>query len=159
MKKMIAVFLLLPLSVLAQQRDSVPVKKANRIVVVTNKPAFDNYGLLKTLFSANGYTIKTMNGDSLTVHSEQLRTKSVTITFSIDGWARENEIILSGNYFSRVDNSISGGSYKIFTNEISNTGGRESASKFTFQLLQNLAAQAGGKLFYVVDKTKNTSVF
>jgi hypothetical protein len=62
-----------------------------------------------------------------------------------------NEIVLSGNYFSRVDNSISGGSYKIFTNEISNTGGKESASKFTFHLFQGLGAKAGGKLFYTVD--------
>jgi hypothetical protein len=70
-----------------------------------------------------------------------------------------NEIVLSGNYFSRVDNSISGGSYKIFTNEISNTGGKESASKFTFHLLQDLGAKTGGKLFYTVDKTKKTSIF
>ena len=159
MRKLVIIFLVFPFLVAAQKRDTLPLKKANRIIVVTNKPAAENYALLKTLFSDNGYPIKSFNDDSLTVHSIELRTKSVTTTFSIDGWAKANEIVLSGNYFSRVDNSISGGSYKIFSNEISNTGGKESASKFTFHLLQDLGAKAGGKLFYTVDKTKKTSIF
>lgn len=159
MKKFVIILLLIPLAVLAQKRDTIPLKKANRIIVVTNKSSTENYTFLKTLFSDNGYVIRSANDDSLTIHSAEMLTRSVTTTFSIDGWAKANEIVLSGNYFSRVENSISGGSYKIFTNEISNTGGKGSASQYTFQLLQDLAVKAGGKLFYESDKTRKTSVF
>lgn len=156
------IFILLfssPLISFAQQKDTVAIKGANRIVVVTNRPARDNYQLIILVFKDNGYILQEINPDSLTVLTTPHRGQSADMSYQMKGVAKENEIILSGTYSSRVESSISGTSYRTFVNDISNTGKKGSASRYAFNAMDILANQIPGKIFYTFQKTIRTSVF
>ena len=157
--KPILILLGLPIFSFAQVRDSIAMKNANRIIAVTNRPAKENYQLLILTLKNNGYSLKEINGDSLTVLTAEQRGKSANVSYQLKGLAKENEIILSGTYSSRVESSISGADYRTFINEISNSGKKSSASKYAFNAMDELARQLPGKIFYAVQKAIKTSVF
>ena len=156
------IFILLfssPLFSFAQQKDTVAIKGANRIIVVTNRPARDNYQLIILAFKDNGYILQEIDPDSLTVLTTPQRAESANTSYQMKGVARENEIIFSGTYSSRVESSISGASYKTFVNDISNAGKKGSASRYAFNVMDILAKQIPGKIFYTINRTRRISVF
>lgn len=159
MKPFLLILLLLPIYSFAQLKDTVAPKKANRIVVVTNRPAKENFELLRTTLLNSAYTIRMQNSDSLTVHTEEKLGDSYTVSYTISGWAKENEIVLRGKYSSKVDASISGTNYRVFVYEIANTGKRGSVPQQTFAVLQELARKLNGEVFYEVQTTRRGSIF
>ena len=159
MKHLLIILLLLPLVTAAQQRQAVAMKKANRIVIVTGKPAKQNYQLLQTALENDGYTIQLKNDDSLSVQTAETRSPSGSVTYYITGVAKENEIIMSGKYFSRVESSIGGTPPRIFSFEISNTGNKGTASREMFETLEELAKMFRAPRYYMIQEAKKTSVF
>lgn len=159
MKPLLLILFLFPLCSFAQHRDTVAPKKANRIIVVTNKPARENFELLGAALLSSGYTIRMQNSDSLTVHTGEKQGDSYTVSYSISGQAKENEIVLSGKYSSQVDASISGTNRRVFVYDIANTGKRGSVPQQTFAALQELAGKLRGRLFYEVQITRKGSIF
>lgn len=159
MKPLLLILCLWPLCSLAQQRDTVALNKANRIIVVTNKPAKENFELLRTTLFSSDYTIRMQNSDSLSVHTGEKPGHSYTVSYTISGLAKENEIILSGKYSSRVEASISGTTHRVFVYDIVNTGKKGSVPQQTFSALQELAAKLKGQLFYEVQPNRKKSVF
>lgn len=158
MKPLILIALLLPVFSFAQTRDTIAMKKANRIIVVTNKPAQENFELLKLTLASNGFNIQAMNNDSLTIHTQERMGESVTVSYSLSGWAKDNEIILFGKYSSKVDVSYAGTNFKVFVYDIANTGGKGSVSKHTFELMKGIAKELDGNLYYTIQNTKKKSL-
>ncbi|HEV8286479.1 MAG TPA: hypothetical protein VGQ09_19355 [Chitinophagaceae bacterium] len=158
MRQVLTIFLFSPLVIFAQHRDSIPIKKANRIIIVTNKPAKNNYQFLQIALENGGYTIDLKNEDSLTVQTAETRGNSVSVTYHLNGIAKENEIILFGKYTSKVESSIGGTGVKDFVYDISNTGKKGSASQFTFQAMDDVAKLFKAGRYYMILDSKKTSL-
>jgi diphthamide synthase subunit DPH2 len=159
MKKILIIIFLSPFLSAAQQRQTSAMKKANRIIIVTNRPAKQNYQFIQSALEKDGYTIHLKSDDSLTVQTAETRSQSGSVTYYITGLAKENEIILSGKYFSKVESSIGGTSPKLFVFDISNTGNKGTASREMFETLEELAKIFNAPRYYMIQETKKTSVF
>jgi len=159
MKQILLLITYFPLALFAQKRDSVAMPKANRIIISTNKPANENYKLLQTAFVNGGYTIDIKNDDSLLVQTAETRGNSVAISYHLNGIARENEIILYGKYSAGVDASIGGTGTKVFVYDIANTGKKGTASRSTFEAMNDIAKLFNRKIYYMIIDAKKASIF
>lgn len=119
----------------------------------------ENFKLLMSALTDNGFNIQAMNNDSFTIHTKERLSESVTVSYSLSGWAKENEIIVYGKYSSKVDVSLAGTNFKVFIYDIANTGGKGSVSRYTFELMEAVAKELNGNLFYIKQNTKKRSLF
>lgn len=158
MKHYLFIALLFPIISAAQKRDSLPIKNANRIVIVTNKPAVDNYKFLKIALDNAGYTIDLQDDSLFTIQTAEIRGNSVSVTYHLNGIAKDNEILLFGKYTSTVEATIGGTGTKRFTYDISNSGKKGSASQFTFSALDEVARMFHARRYYIVEETQRTSI-
>ena len=158
MKQLLIIVFLFPIMSAAQKRDSLPIKNANRIIIVTHRPAADNYTFLKTALENAGYTIDLQDDSLFTIQTAEIRGNSVSVTYHLNGIAKDNEILLFGKYTSNVEATIGGTGSKIFTYNISNTGKKGSASQFTFSALDEVARMFKAKRYYMVEETQRTSI-
>ena len=158
MKLLVLIFLGLPFFAIAQ-RDSVAMKDANKIIIITGKTASENYKLVLSALSDLGDVIRVPKDDSLTVRTQELQGRSAAVRYQIMASSKENEIVLSGTYNAKVDASLSGTEYKVFVNEISNSGKKSSAGRYLFEIMQDVARKFDGQIFYTKDKVKKKSIF
>jgi hypothetical protein len=158
MKQFLVIALLFPIISAAQKRDSLPIKNANRIVIVTNKPAADNYKFLGIALDNAGYTVDLQDDSLFTIQTAEIRGNSVSVTYHLNGIAKDNEILLFGKYTSNVEATIGGTGTKRFTYDISNTGKKGSASQFTFSALDEVARMFNVPRYYIVEETQRTSI-
>ncbi len=159
MKQILFIITCFPFALFAQKRDSIAMKNANRIIIVTNKPAKENYQFLQTAFVNGGYTPDIKNDDSLLVQTAETRGNSVAVSYHITGIAKENEIILFGKYSSSVDASIGGTGTRVFVYDIANTGKKGTASRYTFEAMQEVARMFNRKIYYMIAEATKTSIF
>jgi hypothetical protein len=54
---------------------------------------------------------------------------------------------------------LAGTNFKVFIYDIANTGGKGSVSKHTFELMEAVAKELNGNLYYIKQNTKKRSLF
>jgi hypothetical protein len=112
-----------------------------------------------TALTNNGYAIREKNEATLTVSTQEVAGRSVTVSFHLEGAAKENELVLGGKYQTLVDGSIGGTGSRAFVYDISNTGRKGSVARYAFEALEAVAKSLEGQLFYTRQDTRKQSLF
>jgi hypothetical protein len=153
MRKLFIILFLLPFVTLSQSRDTIPVKKANKIIIKNGNSARENFVLLQTILINKKYTI-IINRRDFTVNTKDSLIESGSSSYIISGVAKGDSVILTGKYKARVVTSIFGQQGEIYNYDITNTGSKGTIPQRMFLLLDSIANGIKGDRFYIIEKKR-----
>lgn len=161
MRKLLLIFILLPYLCFSQDdvfgtkastKNSLAIKRADKIIVANEKPAAENFLMVKQVLSDNDIEIVSQDKDIFQIKSGQITVTRGGASSYYNFNCRQGKIVVTGFYKAGYDLNIGGVIAKDEYTKIQNRGMGGSITKEAWNKMDIFSQKLGDKITYEISK-------
>ncbi|HWK57637.1 MAG TPA: hypothetical protein VNQ80_09875 [Parapedobacter sp.] len=150
--------LILPIGLYGQAGGTIAFEGTNALRIANTYQVNQNIFLLQAQLTERGYQVAVDRKNNILITRDSL-IEGGGISYVISARIQPNEIILTGQYQTAVVTSVLSNRQEIYTYDITHEGRPNSLSKRMFRVLEELARNLEGTLYFIKEKKKRTTLF